>query len=160
MHWLMKLWSLLLSAQKTKETVRHAVKVARQVQTTIDNAGTAELQELRRRAEQGDRLAQYDLGETYYTGASVPSDLAEAARWFEKSAEQDYVKAQTTLAMLYASGRGVERDLLQALAWAERAAAKNDPSALRLRSKLVAKLSPEQVAQARQIASQKRNHPE
>lgn len=143
MHWIMRLWSLILSAKKTKETLRQAAKIARQVQTTVQNAGTAELQELRRRAEAGDRLAQYDLGETYYAGAGVPADWTEAARWFHRSAEQGYVKAQSTLAMMYASGRGVEKDLSQALIWAERAADQKDAAAQRLRSKLTARLPPE-----------------
>ncbi|MBM3833758.1 MAG: sel1 repeat family protein [Verrucomicrobia bacterium] len=147
----MGIWSLLLSVKGAQATLRKTVSVVRQVRSTIENASAAELQDLRRRAESGDRLAQYDLAETYYTGAGAPQDFAEAARWFELSARSGYVKSQVTLSMLYAAGRGVERDFTRALFWIEQAAATRDAAALRFRSKLLAKMSAEQIAAARRL---------
>lgn len=153
MNWLVRGWSLLMSAKSARTALKRAVTLAQQVRSTVQNAATAELQDLRQRAEAGDRLAQYDLGETYYTGAGVPRDFAEAAKWFRLSAENGYVKAQATLGMLYAAGQGVDRDYTEALRWIGRAAAKNDPAAIRFREKLLKRMKPEEIEAARQSPS-------
>jgi TPR repeat protein len=150
MNGLVRLWSLLLSAKSARTTLSKTASAVQQVRLAMKNAGSAELQDLFRRAESGDRLAQYDLGETFYSGAGVTQDFGEAARWFEMSAQAGHIKAQVTLGMLYAAGRGVHRDLVRALIWIERAARERDATALRFRAKLLAKMSPEQIATARQ----------
>jgi TPR repeat protein len=48
-------------------------------------------------AEQGDAIAQFDLGFLYEQGKGVPQDYAEAVKWYWKSAEQGYYIAQTML---------------------------------------------------------------
>ena len=53
-----------------------------------------DLQEIRALAEQGDAIAQYNLGSMYATGDGVPEDRAEAARWFRLAAEQGLADAQ------------------------------------------------------------------
>jgi TPR repeat protein len=50
--------------------------------------------ELRRLAEQGDVLAQYNLGIVYDTGKGVPQDYTEAVRWYRLAAEQGHASAQ------------------------------------------------------------------
>jgi TPR repeat protein len=148
MNWLVRCWSMVASGKKTQATLLKAVSVARDLKSTIENAGTAELQDLLRRAEAGDVKAQYDLGESYYTGAGVPQDYSEAARWFRVAAERGNGQAQTTLGMMYAAGRGVPLDLVEALRWFESAGAKKNQTAIRLRDKLLARLSPEEIAEA------------
>ncbi len=46
------------------------------------------IEELRARAEQGDTIAQLNLGDVYAIGRQVPQDDAETARWYRLSAEQ------------------------------------------------------------------------
>ena len=61
-------------------------------------AGTEELVELRRLAEQGDADAQFKLGFMYDNGEGVPEDDTEAVKWFRMAAEQRHPKAQSNLA--------------------------------------------------------------
>jgi TPR repeat protein len=41
-------------------------------------------------AEQGDRIAQCNIGVLYEAGIGVPQDFKKAANWYRKSAEQGY----------------------------------------------------------------------
>src|SRR5258706_12995305 len=45
-------------------------------------------------AEQGDALAENNVGAMYWRGAGVQQDYAEAAKWYQKSADQRYAKGQ------------------------------------------------------------------
>ena len=55
------------------------------------------LKEWRPLAEQGDALAQYNLGAMYEFGDGVVQDYAEAVRWYRLAAEQGHAKAQYNL---------------------------------------------------------------
>jgi TPR repeat protein len=48
-------------------------------------------------AEQGNALAQYDLGLCYYNGQGVERDVDEAVNWFRLSAARGYNKAKELL---------------------------------------------------------------
>lgn len=48
-------------------------------------------------AEQGNAVAQNNLGVVYLTGKNVARDDAEAVKWFTKSAQQGNVSAQFNL---------------------------------------------------------------
>jgi len=78
---------------------------------------------LRRAAEHGNRLAQYNLGYCYYHGRGVLRDYYEAVKWFRKSAEQGYSNAQSYLGYCYKIGRGVPRNYSEAVKWYRKAAA-------------------------------------
>lgn len=39
-------------------------------------------------AEQGDSVAQYNVGQSYLQGDGVGQDFTEAARWYRRAAEQ------------------------------------------------------------------------
>ena len=73
-------------------------------------------------AEDGDALAQFNLGLLHETGRGVTEDPAEAAGWYERAARQGMVRAQYNLALLHQVGRGVAQDVAQALFWLEVAA--------------------------------------
>ncbi len=77
---------------------------------------------LRERAEQGDAVAQADLGRRYYAGEGVPQDDGEAVRWTRLAAEQGYAPAQYSLGLLYFRGRGVPGDDAAAARWYRAAA--------------------------------------
>src|SRR5271157_1133680 len=68
-------------------------------------------------AEQGDAVAQYNLGNLYYHGQGLPQDYAQAALWFRKAAEQGDADAQYNIGRLYDKGQGVPRDYAQAAFW-------------------------------------------
>ena len=42
----------------------------------------------RKAAEQGNAIAQYNLGQNYRLGRGVSVDLTQAKYWYEKAAEQ------------------------------------------------------------------------
>jgi uncharacterized protein len=75
------------------------------------------LREWRPLAEQGDALAQYNMGVLYRKGRGVPQDDVQARRWYEKAAVQGQTKAQFSLGTLYFNGEGVPKDYRQALRW-------------------------------------------
>ena len=68
-------------------------------------------------AEQGDALAQYNLGVLYRKGRGVPQDDVQARQWYAKAAAQGQAKAQFNLGTLYFNGEGVPKDYQQALRW-------------------------------------------
>jgi TPR repeat protein len=98
-------------------------------------AGTAFAQEnlplndLKIRAEAGDKTATRQMAEAYYLGKGVEQDLKVAAFWYEKLAKQGDVRAQTSLGLLYARGYGIEKNLPVAVKWLNLAAIQRDPGA-------------------------------
>lgn len=60
------------------------------------------------KANQGDKVAQYDLGMLYEKGKGVKKDKREAERWLKCSALQNYMKAQEELAILQRSQNNPE----------------------------------------------------
>jgi hypothetical protein len=77
---------------------------------------------VRQSADSGDKQAQLMLGTMYEDGlAGLPSDLREAAYWYEQAARQDYPKAQYNLGLLYEDGRGVKQNYAQAAYWYDKA---------------------------------------
>ena len=77
---------------------------------------------LMERAEQGDAVAQNDLGSRYYAGRGVERDDAEAARWIRLAAAQGYAPAQYNLGLLHFRNRGVAGNDAEAARWYRAAA--------------------------------------
>jgi TPR repeat protein len=77
-------------------------------------------------ANDGDAVAQFNLGLMYATGQGVQQDNAAAALWFRKAAEQGYAPAQSNLGTVYLYGRGVTQDDTEAVAWFRKAADQRD----------------------------------
>ena len=75
------------------------------------------LQEWRPLAEQGNALAQYNLGFMYDNGYGVPQDYVEAVKWYRLAAEQGNAEAQASLGFMYKSGYGVPQDYAEAAKW-------------------------------------------
>jgi len=77
---------------------------------------------LKRKAEQGDAVAQYNLGVMYADGEGVAQNDAEAVQWFRKAAEQGLAGAQFNLGQMYRLGRGVVQSDAEAVQWYRKAA--------------------------------------
>ena len=75
------------------------------------------LKEWKPLADQGDAIAQYNLGLMYAYGEGVPEDDAEAVRWYRLAADQGHAGAQYNLGVMYANGRGVPEDDAEAVRW-------------------------------------------
>src|SRR5204862_298721 len=72
----------------------------------------------RKAAEQGQPVAQANLGVAFLSGQGVPRNYTQALNWLRKAADQNDPEAQANLAAMYASGQGVPKD---AGAWPRRA---------------------------------------
>jgi TPR repeat protein len=66
-------------------------------------------------ADQGDPLAQAEVGYFYHHGLGVAQDYAEAMRWYRRAADQGNALAQHQIGYLYEHGLGVGQDYDQAI---------------------------------------------
>jgi len=81
------------------------------------------------RAENGDALAQFELGEIYAKGEGVTKDVVEAVKWLTKAAEQGNDAAQMKLGGIYIGGRGVPKHSAEAAKWFMMSAEKGNSAA-------------------------------
>ena len=105
-------------------------------------------------AEQGNAMAQYNLGVLYATGQGVKRDYREAAKWYRRAAAQGVVHAQHKLGNLYLQGHGVPRNAELAHLWHSLAAAQGHADAALVRDKLTHSMSRAQIAEAEKRAAQ------
>jgi uncharacterized protein len=68
-------------------------------------------------AVQGDRTAQFKLGEIYDEGMGVAKDSHEAVRWYVVASSQGAAAAAFNLGRLYHDGRGVPQNFARAREW-------------------------------------------
>jgi TPR repeat protein len=88
-----------------------------------DDALPAGTSELRLAAERGDPVAQFCLGNRYYTKRhKEPDAVAEAEKWFRLAAAQGNPQAEVRLGQIYYIGRGESQDYSQAATWFQKAA--------------------------------------
>ena len=87
---------------------------------------TAETERLRKSAEQGNALAQNNLGVMYAEGRGVSHDYSEAVKWLRRSAEQVNPAGEANFGMMYQNGRGVDRNYAEALGWYRKSAGQGD----------------------------------
>ena len=73
-------------------------------------------------AEQGDAVAQYNLGVMYRIGRGVPKDDKAAVKWWRLTADQGDAEAQYNLGVMYRTGEGVPKDDKEAVKWTRLAA--------------------------------------
>ena len=86
-------------------------------------AFSASFEDTKRAAEQGDAVAQNELGRMYDRGTGVEKDYKKAKELYEKAAEQGLADAQFNLGKIYAFKKGVPQDFVTARQWWEKAAA-------------------------------------
>jgi TPR repeat protein len=106
--------------------------------------------------EQGNALAQFNLGIMYRRGQGVPQDYAEAVKWNRLAAEQGDAEAQHNLGVSYHRGEGVPQDYVQAHMWfnlaASRAPASERDEAIKMRNVAASNMTPQQIAEAQNLA--------
>lgn len=79
-------------------------------------------------AEQGDAVAQSDMGDSYYFGepwSGFELDFTQAVKWYRRAAGQNHAHAQYQLGVCYYYGEGVEQDRAEAVKWLRRSAEQN-----------------------------------
>jgi TPR repeat protein len=98
--------------------------------TALAASDKIDLEALTKKAQEGDRQAQYDLGMVYYSGREeIPRNMELGAEWFLKSAQQGHTEAEFAIGRCYFYGRGVPRDKVLGLEWYHQAAMKDHKQA-------------------------------
>jgi len=86
--------------------------------TPVTAIGQApDFEEMPEAADQGDAIAQYNLGIMYQNGEGVPEDDTEAVKWYRLVADKGYVIAQNNLGVMYQKGEGVLKNPAEAVKW-------------------------------------------
>ena len=82
----------------------------------------ADLDEVRKAAQEGNARAQNSLGVLYVKGDGVEQNAKEAVRWFRRAAKQGHVGSQYNLGLLYFAGKNSDRAKQEAAKWFQKAA--------------------------------------
>ena len=77
------------------ETLNIDKNANEKLEAEIKVYGKIPLQKLMEKANQGDRVAQYEVGNRYYHGKKMdaqglPGNYKKAGQWYQKSADQGY----------------------------------------------------------------------
>ena len=100
-------------------------------------------------AMQGHLNAQFNLGALYYTGTGTEVDLEKSLQWYSRAAESQHGEAQYNLATMYELGEGTPIDLVRAHFWASASQYNEFDDAPALLQALSAKMTAEQLSEAR-----------
>jgi hypothetical protein len=107
-------------------------------------------------AEQGDVRAQHAIGYMYSKGQGVSQSLVEAAHWYRLAADQGHGPSQINLGYAYQDGHGVLQDYVLAHKWFNIAGVNDNPfkaaGGVVPRDHLASRMTPEQIAEAQQLA--------
>lgn len=103
-------------------------------------------------AEQGNAVAQYNLGVMYDNGRGVLQDYKEAVRWYRLAAEQGYAMAQHNLGVMYAKGKGVLQDYITAHMWFNIASTNGDKNAQKARDLMASIMAQADISKATEYA--------
>jgi len=80
------------------------------------------INDLIKKAEQGDVEAQYNLGYYYHSGEGVEQSEKKALYWWQKAAKQGHANSQFNLGVVHEKGYGVEQSYEKAIHWYTKAA--------------------------------------
>ena len=103
-------------------------------------------------AEAGGAEAQFNIAVMFQKGRGVPTDSAEAVRWYRRAAWQGHADAQNNLGGMLSRGEGIPEDYVQAHMWFSLAAARAKQSAQRNLDTLAPKMRARDIAKAERLA--------
>lgn len=96
------------------------------VQSSSFVSGSTLIEDLFRRAQNGDNDACFNLGECFFYGRGVSQDYAKAIHWYTQSSDRGDCSSQKKLADCYYLGQGTDRNLAKAAMRYEQAAEQGD----------------------------------
>ena len=105
-------------------------------------------------AEQGNALAQYNLGWMYRRGQGVPQNDKTAVKWYTLAAKQGYAGAQYNLGAMYGKGKGVLQDYVRAHMWYNLAASQGLKIATENRDNVAKMMTPADISNAQKLAGE------
>jgi len=103
-------------------------------------------------AAQGHADAQVNLGILFVYGRGVQQDYKMAVYWLRLSANQGNDLAQRKLGLMHERGDGVPQDYVQAYMWYYLGGANGATPGAVLRDTLAKRMTPDQIAEAQQLA--------
>ncbi|PKC51876.1 HCP-like protein, partial [Rhizophagus irregularis] len=77
---------------------------------------------LEKSAENGNKVAIFNLAKRYYNGKGTEKNLEKAFYWYQKAAENGDENVMNYLANCYYNGKGTEKNLEKAFYWYQKAA--------------------------------------
>jgi uncharacterized protein len=111
-------------------------------------------------ADAGNAEAQYELGKQWVEGRGVPQNGAEMVKWHTRSANQGFHKAMNAMGEMYSYGFGVKVDFVEAYKLYSLAIMTGDKNQKAAFDFLATRMTPEQIARGKQLASKWRAAPE
>ena len=93
-----------------------------QAEEVLNPLSPSQVEQIVRKATEGDSEYQARLGYMYYVGEGVKQNLQTAILWYRRAAVQGNKDAQYNIGVAYAFGEGVEQNLETAAEWYRRAA--------------------------------------
>ncbi len=105
-------------------------------------------------AENGDRQAEYELGEFYYDGKRTERDFDQALKWFEQASLKGHAQAQYRLGMMFFRGEAVPANSVQAYIILKMAAINGSDEAMDSADMIAAQMPREQLELASQVLGQ------
>ncbi|MGP5274185.1 tetratricopeptide repeat protein [Psychrobacter faecalis] len=105
--------AIIIPTTKTQDSFSAAEHLS------VDELSVDKLESL---ANQGDPIAQVNLGVMYNRGDRVVKDNVKAVELFQKAAEQGNSYAQYNLGVSYDTGRGIRQDYTKAVEWFQKSA--------------------------------------
>jgi hypothetical protein len=115
--------------------------------------GEENIEEWRKKAEQGEASAQNKLGTCYSNGEGVVKNEVEAVKWYSKAALQGNTEAQLNLGICYTLGEGVSKNYILAYKWMLLARVKSTKGISNL-NYIEERLTPEQRAEGQRLATE------
>jgi len=92
--------------------------------------GEESLDQLTRKAEEGDVASQYLLGCRFFNGVEEGhKDYPRAVEWFQKAADEGHSGAQSFLGFMYVTACGVSPDVESGMEWLQKSAAQTNEQA-------------------------------
>src|SRR5581483_2721412 len=85
---------------------------------------------LKQFAENGDKIAMFNLAICYGNGEETEKNLEKAFYWCQKAAEKDHINAMFNLALCYKNGKGTEKNYEKVFYWYQKAAEYGNESAM------------------------------
>ncbi|KAK3824262.1 MAG: hypothetical protein J3R72DRAFT_528789 [Linnemannia gamsii] len=111
----------------SQELVSNSQTSALQESTSTTNNDTND--ETLKKAESGDKDAQFTLGHKTYYAQGVPQDYHAAKEWYFKAAKQGHSEAQMSIGYMSQYGQGTPQDYAAAMDWYLKAADQGEAAA-------------------------------
>ena len=103
-------------------------------------------------AEQGEAIAQFNLGLMYDNGEGVLQDYKTAVKWYTLSVEQGFADAQFNLGLKYHKEQGVPQDYVKAHMWYNITASNGEHAAILNRDIIAKEITPSQIEKTQDLA--------